>query len=57
MAFGVWLPYSPMASALGFTHLPAPLIFTAAPADSGAATQYVSERSNPDSSVSVSAIT
>ena len=22
MAFGMWLPYSPMASALGFTHLP-----------------------------------
>ena len=22
MAFGVWLPYSPLASALGFTHLP-----------------------------------
>ena len=22
MAFGVWLPYSPVASALGFTHLP-----------------------------------
>jgi Mg2+-importing ATPase len=22
MAFGIWLPYSPMASALGFTHLP-----------------------------------
>ncbi len=22
MAFGAWLPYSPVASALGFTHLP-----------------------------------
>ena len=22
MAFGMWLPYSPMASALGFVHLP-----------------------------------
>jgi Mg2+-importing ATPase len=22
MAFGMWLPYSPVASALGFTHLP-----------------------------------
>jgi Mg2+-importing ATPase len=22
MVFGVWLPYSPLASALGFTHLP-----------------------------------
>ena len=22
MAFGMWLPYSPLASALGFTHLP-----------------------------------
>ena len=22
MAFGIWLPYSPLASALGFTHLP-----------------------------------
>jgi Mg2+-importing ATPase len=22
MALGMWLPYSPMASALGFTHLP-----------------------------------
>jgi Mg2+-importing ATPase len=22
MALGVWLPYSPVASALGFTHLP-----------------------------------
>jgi len=22
IAFGVWLPYSPVASALGFTHLP-----------------------------------
>ena len=22
MAFGIWLPYSPMATALGFTHLP-----------------------------------
>jgi len=22
MALGVWLPYSPLASALGFTHLP-----------------------------------
>jgi Mg2+-importing ATPase len=22
MAFGMWLPYSPMASSLGFTHLP-----------------------------------
>jgi Mg2+-importing ATPase len=23
MAFGIWLPYSPIASSLGFTHLPA----------------------------------
>jgi P-type Mg2+ transporter len=23
MAFGIWLPYSPLASSLGFTHLPA----------------------------------
>ncbi len=22
MAFGIWLPYSPLASALGLTHLP-----------------------------------
>jgi hypothetical protein len=22
MAFGIWLPYSPLASSLGFTHLP-----------------------------------
>jgi Mg2+-importing ATPase len=22
MAFGIWLPYSPLASPLGFTHLP-----------------------------------
>jgi Mg2+-importing ATPase len=22
MVFGMWLPYSPLASALGFTHLP-----------------------------------
>jgi Mg2+-importing ATPase len=22
MALGMWLPYSPLASALGFTHLP-----------------------------------
>jgi Mg2+-importing ATPase len=22
MAFGVWMPYSPLASALSFTHLP-----------------------------------